>query len=322
MLASSFQSSGNHCEACAALASAAWCAIESIHPDVGENDEGDSISEEILLYPQHSSNVIDRRKDVASSGLSNFIFKLANAYLKCIKCEDASRDDIVLGKRTLMNKILQAAFGSKTDQRRVCLSKLLHYTVWNQKRYEKELSTSQIAQIIRVVLKGCVKVIIKSSQCEAWSSEDSVHCLDEIKLFLNAQNKKLSDMEDSDVSQVLSSSLHVSFATALADSRSFQFPRLSAWSTRKSYIKQQDLVPIQQACLQLQLATKCFSSADDDDGTHQDVCFFVQSAAVQLHGALLWEHLSLARLSETDEPIARKIYSVSLKYDVALKSCG
>ena len=322
MLASSFQSSGNHCEACAALATAAWCAIESIHPDDGENEEGDPISEEILLYPQHSPDVIDRREDISSSGLPNVIFKLADAYLKYIKCEEVSRD--LLGERTLMYKILHAARpSSKTDPRRACLSKILHYTVFNQKRYEKELSTSQIAQIIRVVLKGCVKAIIKSSQCEAWSSEDSVHCLDEVKLFLNAQNKKLSDLEDSDFLQVLSSSLHVSFATALADSRSFQFPRLSSWPARKSYIKQRDLVPIQQACLQLQVAIKCFSSADDGDGTHeQDVCFFVQSAAVQLHGAILWEHLSLARLSETDEPIARKISSVSLKYDLALKSCG
>lgn len=342
-------------ESCAALAMAAWCSIESMAPsaegtsstsdDNGEV-EGDSVAEEMLLFPE--STILGRTPPdhATTSGLATIIKRLTRAYITYrIPFIDGSTqhggDTVVTGdslsnalSNTLLGKVLEVACPPTSDKvvGQLRLSKLLHCAVWNQKRYEEELSPSQISDIIREVLKSTIEVLVKSDL--AGEEDDkmrtsSLHLLEELKIFLQAQKKRLGDFVDPGLLQVLCSSFHVSFAAHFIDSRLLYLPRPSSWILCKSAVKKREYKLLQYSCMHLQLAEKQFAASFMDEDSIHDDCFFAQWAAVQLHHAILSEQLSLAKSSADatlmDESIrvhslARQIPSVVSKYASALST--
>jgi hypothetical protein len=80
--------------------------------------------------------------------------------------------------------------------------------------------------------------------------------------------------------------------------------------------------------MHLQLAEEQFVTAFMNKDSTQDACFFAQWAAVQLHRAILLEHLSLA-ISDAQmgiKPIiahslAKQIQLVMEKYTTVLSNC-
>ena len=334
MLSSSLEASGDTAESCAALSMSAWCAIESLvavsSVNTDEVFEGDSTSEEILLFPD-SAFLSPRSQDNDSTtiGLSPIIKRLARAYIHDRTSKDKqSQSDDTLPQRgpssytleqTLTGKVMTVASSSATNNKvptgKISLSKLLHCAVWNQKRYKEELSTSQIADIVREVLISTLKI--------AKSNDDGIylHFIDELKLFLHAQTKRLGDIVDADLLQVISSSFHVIFSAQLVDPRLLNFPRQSAWALRKSIsAKRVEHKLLQASCTQLQQAEKKFLESSADEHSVQDVCFFAQWASVQLHRAILSEHLALSEVSESDR-IFTQVRSVTKKYLRAISTC-
>ena len=336
MLSSSLEASGDTAESCAALSMSAWCAIESLvavsSVNTDEVFEGDSTSEEILLFPDSAFlSVRSQDNDSTTIGLSPIIKRLARAYIHDRTSKDKqSQSDDTLPQRgpssytleqTLTGKVMTVASSSATNNKvltgKISLSKLLHCAVWNQKRYKEELSTSQIADIVREVLISTLKI--------AKSNDDGIylHFIDELKLFLHAQTKRLGDIVDADLLQVISSSFHVIFSAQLVDPRLLNFPRQSAWALRKSVIcaKRVEYKLLQASCTQLQQAEKKFLESSADEHSVQDVCFFAQWASVQLHRAILSEHLALSEVSESDRTRVKQVRSVTKKYLRAISTC-
>jgi hypothetical protein len=227
-----------------------------------------------------------------------------------------------------MGKVLEASYSSTTSDgrdsptrrtdkpvRELCLSKLLHSIVWNKKRYEGELSMAQVGDIVRTILKATLRVTKSHPAAE----EQVLHVAEELKLFLQAQKKRLTD----DVAgpalplRVLSSSLHVSLASRLVDSRLSCFPRPSSWTRRTSTVKEaRERRLLHHACGQLHLAEKQLAPALTD-GRRLNACCYAQCAAVQLQHAVLLEHLSLAKLTrdgDGTEESSTPIPSTGIKY--------
>ena len=339
MLSSSLEASGDTAESCAALSMSAWCAIESLvavsSVNTDEVFEGDSTSEEILLFPDSAFLSRSQDNDSTTIGLSPIIKRLARAYIHDRTSKDKqSQSDDTLPQRgpssytleqTLTGKVMTVASSSASESGsnnkvltgKISLSKLLHCAVWNQKRFKEELSTSQIADIVREILISTLKI--------AKSNDDGIylHFIDELKLFLHAQTKRLGDIVDADLLQVISSSFHVIFSAQLVDPRLLNFPRQSAWALRKSVIcaKRVEYKLLQASCTQLQQAEKKFLESSADEHSVQDVCFFAQWASVQLHRAILSEHLALSEVSESDRTRVKQVRSVTKKYLRAISTC-
>lgn len=329
---------------------AAWCSIESMTPSAeGDNGEveGDSVAEEMLLFPE--STILGRATPdhATTSGLATIIKRLTRAYIEyrnpSIDGSTQHEDDTVITgdslsnalSNTLLGKVLEVACPPTCDKvvGQLRLSKLLHCAVWNQKRYEEELSPSQIADIIREVLKSTIEVLVKSDLAGEEDGKSmltsSLHLLEELKIFLQAQKKRLGDFVDPGLLQVLCSSFHVSFAAHFIDSRLLCLPRPSSWILCKSAVKKREYKLLQYSCMHLQLAEKQFAASFMDEDSIHDDCFFAQWAAVQLHHAILSEQLSLAKSSEDatlmDESIrvhslAKQIPSVVANYASALST--
>ena len=325
ILSSTLERSGNYSEACAALAMAVWCSIESLAIDDGadKGDDVDSTSEEILRFPNKSNR---SQKDVAVDVLAPIVKRLVRTYIayKAQSNNDdtssarENNDDSSISsmlQSTLMGKMLTVASTSTSsastleeNKNNLQFSKLFHCAVWNKKRYEEELSITQIADIVREILKTAIRTVKSSIANDNEDARPCWHCIDELKLFLHAQIKRIGD-----VNNAISSSFHVTFAAQLIDLRFVCFPRLSSWAMCKKSLfnnnnnKLRDYKLLQLACNQLQHAEKKFnessSSRDDDDddeisSIQHDVRFFAQWAAVQLNYAILLEHVSTVKLSE------------------------
>ena len=311
-LSSQLETNGCVAESCAAITMAAWCLIEAIadksNSDNGDEDEeGDSASEEILLFPENTFQGLSSHSDGDVSGLSPIIKRLILCYSKSREPaeEETSPHTIAMTlKHTLMGKVLEASctssgLSSVKPVGQIRLSKLLHCAVWNQKRYEEELSTARIADIIRVVLRSTIKMA-RSNEEHTNSQTSSLHTLEELKMFLLAQKKRLGGFVDPEVLQVLSSSFHVAFAAYLVDSRILYLPRLKSWSLGNSRVNNEQLMLLEYSCVQLQQAEKHFSATSSNESSTCDVCFFAQWSAVQLHQAILHEHATLAKTSSTE----------------------
>ena len=181
-VSSALEACGGIAEPCAAMAVASWCSIEIVVSDVSSEDEeieGDSAAEEMLLRPEGA--ILDsegQREDDDLGELSQIFGKLARAYVESRKpsaeqsppdCKDKQAGGAQLStvmKGTLVGKVFEASCASTTSQGDtsrgpVRLLKLLHCAVWNQKRYEEELSASRIADIVREATKTTAKIISK-----------------------------------------------------------------------------------------------------------------------------------------------------------------
>jgi hypothetical protein len=347
LLSSALDATKKYAESCAALALAAWCAIEYLPQTSGttrlnevESNEGDLIAENILLF--HETTLDSRSQDsVVFSGLSPILTRLTRAYIQHRKqLKDQSfQDDRTLSagitltqalNNTMMEKVIVAA--SSLGENEDCslgvirFSKLLDCAVWNQKRYEHDLSAAQIAGVVREVLKSAIKVA-KIDLADDY--ELFLYVTEELKCFLQAQTRRLGNFIDPDSLQVLSSSFHVTFAVQLVDSQLFHLPRQSSWVLCKSSVTKQELKILQLSCLHLKLAERQFVTAFMNKDNVQDACFFAQWAAVQLYHAILLEHLSLVTDDDVQmgiestiaHSVAKQFQLVMKKYTPALRIC-
>lgn len=339
LLSSALEANGSAAESCAALAVAAWCSIEGMASSPasaeGEGDEGGCVSEDILLFPENEILDARPRDGDATGGLSPIINRLTRSYIECRKSARLSGAGPTnslskILENTLMGKVLGVACSSANGDdssaaepmRNIRLSKLLHAAVWSKKRYETELSISQIAAIVREILRSTIKVT-KSNH----SDELAAHVIAELKLFLQAQKNRLTDIADPELQQILSSSFHVSFAARAVDSCLLRFPRPSFWASRKSTVEDRERQWLRCARTQLRLAEAPFTARADGRGVG-DACFFAQWAAVRFHRALLSEHLSLAELcresagdEESGGAVAKRIPRAGTEYEAALSTC-
>ncbi|KAL7541613.1 hypothetical protein ACHAXR_011062 [Thalassiosira sp. AJA248-18] len=344
-LSAALEINSSTAESCAALAMAAWCTIETMSAQSSAKSKldtnevaGDSTSEEILLFPESTFMGIRSQTDVQTSGLSPIIKRLCRNLLKeesQDNCITHAGDSLARSlEHTLMGKVLEAACmptSSNSDNlmMQIRLSKLLHCAVWNQKRYEEELCTAQIADIVRDILKSAIRATKSNLADEEHKSLlPSLHLFEELKIFLQTQEKRLGNFIDSDVLQVLSSSFHVSFAAHLVDSRLLCFPRPTSWVLGSDTINKRQHKLLEHSCSQLQLAEKQFAAASIDERSVHDVCFFAQWSAVQLHYAILFEHLYLAKSSQetcvidASSVASKQTPSVLAKYALALSSAS
>ncbi len=338
MLSSVMETSGHTRESIATMAVALWSVIEQMKISVEKNmsDEeaavGDSISEHVLLFPATHASAFESNETAVSSILS----KLTRSYVDFRQSStDANRaQDSSLSKcldKTLIGKLLDVATSSPKDGQceknsQLNLSKLLHNAVWNQKRYEV-LSSAQLAEIVREVLLSITKAVKRCISRENDSSDITAsHLIEEAKTFLQAQKKRVGDVTDRDVHQVISSSFHTYFAAILMESNFISFPRPSMWVLCQG-MKGSDHVLLKYSYSQLQHADSLFSEDSTHDDCITDACFFAQWAAIQFHQAVLMEHLSLGKIS-CDVPsngtrsFIRYNHSATEKYRSSLSTCG
>ena len=317
-LSSALEAGSRRVESCAALAMATWCSIEVLASseeisNTEENVKGDPTSEEILLFPGNA--VLDakpRDGDAGGGGLASIFNRLTRAYIDCRSPPKENTETVPAGdlplqilKDTLMGKLLEAScFSEVCDEeepddksvQRLSLCKLLHSIVWNKKRHQGELSMTQAGDIVRTILKSSVRIAKNHPVAEG----PLMHIIEELKLFLQTHTKRLAEVAASPAPtlQVFSSSLHVSLASRLVDSRLFFFPRASSWTLRKSTIKEEwERRLLKCACGHLHLAEKHLAPMPMDRHRLDTIRYNAQRAAVQLQHAILLEHLSLAKLS-------------------------
>ena len=336
MLSSIMETKGHTKESIATMAVALWSVIEEMKISV-ENDEpdddatvGDTVSEHILLFPATYASAFESSETAVSSILS----KLTRSYVDLSQTSTAA--NMVQGKglskcleKTLIGKLLDVASSSpkegKCDAgRQLNLSKLLHYAIWNQKRYEV-LSSAQLAEIVREVLIAITKTTKRCISRENGSIQTASHLIEEAKTFLQAQKKRVGDVTDRDVHQVMSSSFHAYFAAIMMESKFIEIPRPSMWVQCQG-INGSDHLLLKHSYSQLQHADGLFSEDSTNDDSITDACFFAQWAAIQFRQAVLMEHLSLKKIS-CDVPnngtrsFIRYNHSATEKYRSSLSTC-
>ena len=351
LLSSALDASGKNAESCAACALAAWCAIEYLPQfsrttrlDEDESNDGDMTADKILLF--HETTQDGRSQDsVVFSGLSPILTRLTRDYIEHRKQlkDQLSQEDRSLSagnsltqglNNTMIGKFIMAAstsFGEGEALKGTSLgvirfSKLLDCALSIQKRPQHNQSASQIAGVVREVLKSALKV---TKIYLADDYEEFLHITEELKYFVQTQTKRLGKFIGSDLLQVLLSSFHVIFVLNLVDTKLFNLPRQSSWVLCKSSVTKQDFKILQLSCMHLQLAEGQFVTAFVNKDSVQDACFFAQWAAVQLYRAILMEHLSLAISDDAQigiEPIiahslANQIQLVMEKYTTVLCNC-
>lgn len=330
MLSSIMETSCYTRESIATMAVALWSVIEqmkiSVEKDMSDEEVavGDSISEHVLLFPATYASTSESNETVVSSILS----KLTRSYMefrqssaKANMVQDKSLSECL--EKTLIGKLLDVASSSSKEGKSdiMNLSKLLHYAVWNQKRYEV-LSSAQLAEIVREVLLSISKVVKRCISLDTTAS----HLIEEAKTFLQAQKKRVGDVTDRDVHQVISSSFHTYFAAILLESKFVGFPRPSMWVQCQGTTGS-DHVLLKHSYSQLQHADGLFSEDSTHDDSITDACFFAQWAAIRLHQAVLMEHLSLSKIS-CDVPsngtrsFIRYNHSAAETYRSSLSICG
>jgi hypothetical protein len=338
LLSSSLDAAGAHAESCAAVTFSAWCSIECLpHSSDKTNDEGDLIADKILLFHESTQGSISQEIDDLS-GLSSILLRLTRVYVvyrRQWKLNSSENNHTALPDNflpqelmnTLLGKVVTASsiMGDDKASSEFRLSKLLDCVVWNQKRYEENLSAAQIAGVVREVLR-CVIKIMKSNVVD--DDELFSHIADEVMFFLRAQNKRLGGIIDSDYLQSLSSSFHVLFAVQLAEMRHFHLPRQVSWMCKNS-VTNQEMKILQLSCMHLQLAEKQFLTQFTNEDSVHDACFFVQWAAVQFHFVILLEHLSLVKSddaqldaeSSSASSLVKQIHIVMVQHSKALRNC-
>ncbi|KAL7551191.1 hypothetical protein ACHAWF_014394, partial [Thalassiosira exigua] len=335
------EASGRPAEACAALAMAAWCSIESVAAGHEGDARDDSTSREILLFPESAAFDRATQDGIAPGGLGHIVKQLTQTYIRCrmsLSKEDQAADRAVGGtfsgswKKTFMGKILEASCSSEVEtsscadklEAKVRLSKLLHCAVWNKKRFEEDLSVTQIMGIVRQILECATHVLLRTNRSDEGSGIIALHVVEELNLFLLLQRKRLEDAVDADRLQVLSSSFHLSFAARLVRPRFWHFPRPSSWIARKKHVKVREDRLLQCSRKQMKLSEKLFASAFVGEQSAHDIYFFAQWAAVQLHLAILTEHgivLALADGATQAHSSERQILLATAKYVAALNAC-
>lgn len=334
VLSSSLDAAGAHAESCAAVTFSAWCSIECLpQPSDKTNDEGVLNADTILLFHESTQGTISQENDDLSE-LSSILLRLTRVYVEYRrqwKVNSSENNHTALPDNslpqelmnTLLGKVITASsiMGDNEASSEFRLSKLLDCAVWNQKRYEENLSAARIAGLVREVLR-CVIKIMKSNVVD--DDELFSHIANELMFFLRAQNKRLRGIIDLEFLQSLSSSFHVLFAIQLVEMRHFNLPRKC-----KCSITKQEMKILQLSCMHLQLAEKQFFTQFTNEDSVHDACFFVQWAAVQFHYAIILEHLSLAKSDDAQQDsesssassLVKQIHIVMVKHSKALQNC-
>ena len=329
ILSSTMEKNGLIKESIATMAVALWSIIEEmkISAETGmvedEASVGDTIAEHVLLFPATYASSVETNESVLFSVLSKLTRSYINSRQTLLEPDTARAEEVsnCLSK-TLIGKLLDVASSSSNEGKELHLSKLLHYAIWNQKRYEV-LSTPQLAEIIRLVLLAMSRTV---KRCVTKGNDSNIlHLIEEAKTYLQAQKKRVGDVTDRDVNQVLSSSFHTYFAAILMESKYIESPRPSLWMQCKG-VENSDQLLLKHSYGQLQHADHLFQDDSTQEDIITDACFFAQWAAIQFRQAILMEYLCLGKIA-CDVPsmggrsFVRYNHSALEKYRVTLSKC-
>jgi hypothetical protein len=175
-------------------------------------------------------------------GLSPIITRLTRTYIEHVKnmkyqspgeCHSSSSGYSLTQalKMTEVEKVIVAAsssFGENESSKgkgagTILFSELLDYAIWNHEGPGNDISASQIAGVVREIMRSAIKVVEHNLVDD---SDLLLHVTEELNYFLQAQAKRLEILADQYYRQVLSSEL---FSSGTGDeTRDLSRPRLSA----------------------------------------------------------------------------------------------
>ena len=293
LLASAFHSNGNKEECCAAIALAVWGAAKNNAQVLDESDGeyfGDSVSEEILLFPGITF-FEEAESSPVTHGLLVMINKLARACIEALGATQSVKCNFIPRDTTLATLLKDATNESK----QLSISKLLDFVTWDI----REFNITQTLELIRELLKCSSKVLKSRVSSEPDSEAETIFSAmsKELNRFLQLQFDRMANILPSEDLQVISSALRVSFAMSLVDPKLFCFPKphfyLRSNDDFNGYIHNNIL---RLSIDQMGLSDGLFADATKEED-NLDACFFVQWAAVRFHQTVLLEHQSISNQS-------------------------
>ena len=290
LLASTFEAGGLTNETCAALALAAWSATKKNIYIVPSDDDvfiGDTVSEEILLFPRTALPNICPQSPTYLDGLAVIINKLTRACIESLETNSSSKT-ILPSNSTLWN-LLQS---SNRETKGMQISILFDFIIWDNRTY----TITQILELIRELLKCATKLLKSYTLNKPHDRQNKLVSAvsKELDKFLCLQISRLRSLISNEDLQVISSALHVIFAMCMTDAPFISFPKqhlhLHLKKDRRSDVQ---CTMVEFSLHNMQSAVEVFAKASNENDIIQDVCFFVQWSAISVHHAILFEHYSI-----------------------------
>ena len=179
-----------------------------------------------------------------------------------------------------------------------------------------------------IAVHGVLKSTIKIAKSRSLADDELVCVIKDVEEFLKTQKKRIGGIILPDSQRELISSLHLTFAGQLIESRLLYLPKPTAWVLRQNSMTKRELTLLHLAYTHLELAEAQLAVGDLNQCVNHDACHFARLAAVQLLLAICSEHLSLAEVSKDTKngcsiaPLLLKpIQSAMGKYNLTLGSC-
>lgn len=342
-LSSSLDALGCTEESIGALAMAAYCTLELLLPS-SEKTHSDSKaicdkSKKILLFPGNITLDLAPQCSDLDEDVSPITKRLIRAYIEYRKSlTNKSQDDAkpvqdsvlhTIRKNTFIEEVLDVASASRGERRShfwdIRLSRLLEFVLWDPTLVDRAVLTTDKIIFMHDILKSATKVAKRISE-----DDDSLflHIIEEVKEFINTQEKRFVNMLAPGSVRELISTFHVIVAGQLVESRIMFLPKPTYWVLRQSSITKRELKILQQACIHLKLAKSQLEDGDSNQCISCYACHFARLAAVQLLLAIYAEHLSLAEVakgmnseSSNAPSLVKSIESVTEKYSLTLSTC-
>lgn len=299
-LASAFEMKGDFVASCSSLALAARSTIERDLEQLELIAANETFPSDELLFP--GNRIVDpaifKDEFLETSGLSTIISRLIRAFIEHLKLRQASPIESIRGplsflNNTVMSEVLGTIQCINGDfGKRISVLALARYILSTFQ--DDPLSAQLTIKLVQEILR-CSTKVAKG----AFKGDDSDEAALQVFLqdqvdFLTAQIKQLSEVLESSSKQQVASSLHVTYAAYLMDSRFLLFCSQSSWASFQHGLDYLSQVLLQHSCKQLWSANELFEDANEDgESTTGNVIFYAQWAAIQLQYAIIYEHFAL-----------------------------
>jgi hypothetical protein len=344
LLSTSLDAVGCAAESIAALGMAAQCTLESLTPSSEKSCSNSQIiddftSVQILLFPEHVVLDTEHQCSELSGALSPIIKRLIHTYIDHVRSSTEEfqdgltkpiQDSVIRSilKNTLIEEVLgvsSAAGEHRSQLREICVSKLLDFVLWNQRREDFAMLPSEKMIAVHGVLKSTIKI----AKSRSLADDEFVCVIKDAEEFLTTQKKRIGGIIIPDSQrELIISSLHATFAGQLIESRFLYLPKPTAWVLRQNPMTKRELTLLRLACTHLELAEAQLAVGGLNQCVNRDACHFARLAGVQLLLAICYEHLTLAEVSNDTKnessiasPLLKPIQSVMRKYSLTLGSC-
>jgi hypothetical protein len=335
-LSSALDAAGCVTESIAALAMAAQCALESASPSSEKSKSYSQIRDDmapmrILLFPENAVLDLEPHCTELADALAPIIKRLVRTYIdhgNSTTSESRCKSTSPIRENTLIDEVLALASTSSTMQRsHIRLSKLLDYVLWKQNRIDSAVPVAEKIIVVHDVLKFASKIAKSNTECD---DALFMHFFEDMGNFINTQRKRFSDIYEPELVRNLVSTLHVTFAGQLIESRLLYLPKPTSWVLRQSSTTKRELKLLQLASIHLDLAETQLAAGglNQCDAHAHDACYFARLSAVQLLHAIVSEHISLAEISNdtSHDPsivssFVKQIQACMRKYTRILGTC-